>query len=136
MKTFIIAILVMVIMLSGFGAYIHYLTNTTGELTSVINSVSNLAKDEDWGACNQRVDNLMEIWNRHEKILCSFTDHGDLDTIKTSMNELKESARYEDSQETVMYASVLLVLIDRLTENEMPTLENILQTYTETCLKA
>lgn len=136
MKTFIIAILVMVIMLSGFGAYIHYLTNTTGELTSIINSVSNLAKDEDWGACNQRVDNLMEIWNRHEKILCSFTDHGDLDTIKTSMNELKESARYEDAQETVMYASVLLVLIDRLTENEMPTLENILQTYTETSLKA
>lgn len=136
MKTFIASILVMVLMLTGFGIYIYYLTNTTEELVALINTISDLAKDENWEDCNSKVDNLMELWNRHEKVLCSFTDHGDLDEVKRSMNELKESARYNDSQDTVMYSSVLLVLIDRLTENELPTLENILKTNTQIYLRA
>lgn len=131
MKTFIASILVMVLMLTGFGVYIYYLTDITGELVSLINTVSDLAKEENWEECNDKVDNLMELWDRHEKVLCSFTDHGDLDEVKRSMNELKESARYNDPQDTVMYSSVLLVLIDRLTENELPTLENILKTNTQ-----
>ena len=136
MKTFIASILVMVLMLTGFGIYIYYLTNTAEELVALINTISDLAKDENWEDCNSKVDNLMELWNRHEKVLCAFTDHGDLDEVKRSMNDLKESARYNDSQDTVMYSSVLLVLIDRLTENELPTLENILKTNTQIYLRA
>ena len=136
MKTFIASILVMVLMLTGFGVYIYYLTDTTEELVTLVNNVSDLAKDEKWEECNGKVDNLMELWDRHEKILCAFTDHGDLDEVKRSMNELKESARFSDSQDTVMYSSVLLVLIDRLTENELPTLENILKTNTQFVFQA
>ena len=136
MKTFLVAIVVMFFMLTGFGIYIYYLTNVTEEMVNTIHYVSDLAKNEDWDECNEKVDSLMNTWNHCEKILCSFTDHGDLDEVKRSMNELKESAYYNDSQNTVMYSSVLLVLIDRLTENELPTLENILKTNTQIGMRA
>ena len=69
MKTFIASILVMVLMLTGFGVYIYYLTNTTGELVSLINTVSDLDKEENWEESNDKVDYLMELWDRHEKVL-------------------------------------------------------------------
>ena len=130
MKTFIISIIVALIMLTGFGFYIYYINNTTRELSDSVNEISFLAKENEWEKCNDKVNDLLDIWREHEKILCSFTDHGDLDEIKRALNELKESAYYKDKQETVTYSSVLIVLIERLTENEMPRLENVLKTNT------
>lgn len=126
MKTFIISIILSVLMLTGFGIYIFYLSNTTSELNSTVKNISELAKNEDWEECYKETEKLVNIWNKHEKILCSFTDHGDLDEVKRAVSELKESVLFEDGHHTVMSSSVLLVLIDRLTENEMPNIENIL----------
>ncbi len=130
MKTFIISMIVAVAMLSGFICYIGYINTTTGELTEIVKDVSYYAKENNWDKCNEKVNKLVNTWNSHEKILCSFTDHGDLDEIKRAIRELKESAYYKDTQNTVMYSSVLVVLIERLTENEMPKLENVLKTNT------
>ncbi len=126
MKTFIISILLAAVMLTGFGIYIFYLNRTTDELNLTVKNISELAKNEEWEECSEETEKLVKIWNKHEKILCSFTDHGDLDEVKKTVNELKESVFFEDGHHTVMSSSVLLVLIDRLTENEMPNLENIL----------
>lgn len=127
MKTFIAAISAMIIMLTGICLYIGYLTDITDEMIDVVKHISDFAKNESWNECNSKIDELINLWECNERILCSFTDHSDLDEVKRSMKELKESANYNDAQNTVMYSSVLLVLIDRLTENELPTPENILK---------
>lgn len=136
MKTFIVSMVVAAVMLSGFAIYIGYINTTTKELTEVVNDISHYAKEKNWDKCNEKVNELVSSWRNHEKILCSFTDHGDLDEIKRAISELKESAYYKDTQFTVMYSSVLVVLIERLTENEMPKLENVLKTNTEYILFA
>lgn len=136
MRTFIAALLVAALMLTGIGIYIGYLTKTTEELSNLVTEISEQAKQEKWEACKERIKTLTQQWEHHEKILCAFTDHGDLDEIRRTISEVDENARFEDSQNTAMYASVLLILIERLTENEYPTWENILKTYTRRKMQA
>ena len=102
MKTFIISIILSVLMLTGFGIYIFYLNNTTSELNSTVKNISELAKNEDWEECFKETEKLVNIWNKHEKILCSFTDHGDLDEVKRAVSELKESVLFEDEKGEIL----------------------------------
>lgn len=131
MKTFISGILVAMLMIAGIVLYTNYLSYTIAELTSLITAASDAAKDGDWQGSKYNIDAFIDLWNCKDDILCAFINHEDLDEIKQSMYELKESIQYNDEQETVKYSSVLIVLIDKLKENELPTLKNILKTNTQ-----
>ncbi len=126
MKTFIASIVVLVTMLLGICLYAIYLTNVVDEFMSSINQIQKTATEKKWDECNKNTEKLTEKWETHKKVLCFFTDHGDLDEVEKTLSELQTSVRFCNVSDSVMYSAMLHVLIERLVENEMPTLENIL----------
>ena len=126
MKTFLLAISVAAIVISGTCIYIHYLNKTTHEFDESAKRIEQFAKDKDWDACKKEVQNLQENWNQQNNILSAFTDHAELDEIKKTINELSECVLFRDFEETHLHTRELRILTDRMRENEYPTLENIL----------
>ena len=132
MKTFVAALAVLTTMLLGICLYSNYLTNFVEDITEDITQIQHTATDNRWDACKQKTKELTEKWESHKKALCFFTDHGDLDEVEKGLSELKTSTDFLDEADTIMYASKLYVLLDRLLKNEQPTLENILSVNTKT----
>ncbi len=130
MKTFITAIIVTLILLSGIFGYIVYLNSAADAFLSLTNDVAEHAEQKEWEACQKKTEQLEKIWKEKKDILCAFTDHGDLDKMEQTIYEMKESVRYRDEEETVRYAAVLISIIERLRDNESITWENILKIHT------
>ena len=131
MKTFIISIIFTLFMLLSFAGYIMYLDNITNDIEENINRISKEAKNNEWEKCKVSSKKLVEKCKKNETILCIFTDHGDLDEVKRAVMELDKSVEYEEEKDVITSSEVLLVLIDRLKENEFPKFENILKTDTK-----
>ena len=131
MKTFIASIVVLITMLFGIGLYAIYLTDVVDGFMGSINQIQKTATEKQWEKCNKNTDELTKKWKTHKKVLCYFTDHGDLDEIEKALSELQTSVRFCNPSDAVMYSAMLHVLMERLMENEMPTLENILMINTK-----
>lgn len=131
MKTFIASIVVLVTMLFGIGLYAIYLTNVVDEFMVSIHQIQKTATEKQWEECNKNADELAKKWETHKKMLCFFTDHGDLDEVEKTLSELQASVKFCNPSDAVMYSAMLHVLMQRLVDNEMPTLENILRINTK-----
>lgn len=131
MKTFIASIIVLVTMLFGICLYAFYLTNVVDEFKDSINQIQKTATEKQWEECNKNTEELTKKWESRKKVLCFFTDHGDLDEVEKVLRELQTSVRFCNPQDAVKYLAKLHVLMERLVENEMPTLENILRINTK-----
>lgn len=133
MKTFIASIVVLVTMLLGICLYAFYLTNVVDEFKGSINQIQKTATEKQWEECKKNTEELTKKWESRKKVLSFFTDHGDLDDVEKTLSELQTSVLFCNPSDAVMYSSMLHVLMERLVENEMPTLENILKINTKRC---
>ncbi len=131
MKTFFSAIIVLFIFLFGIRIYTDYLTNHVEEFMSYTEDITDAAKASKWTVCDQKINQLISAWQKCETVLSVFTDHKDLDDINRAINELKDSIEFQEQKDSVMYASVLHVLLERVLKNEQLSLENILKTNTQ-----
>jgi len=127
MKTFLIALLVLVILISGVSLYAVYLKNITSELSYILNDIFSLLEKEDWDKCDIKKDSLMEKWQKNESILAMFTDHEDVDKIKLSLGDLNEKISQKDKDEALISLSQIKIMLERFQKNESLTLENILK---------
>ncbi len=132
MKTFIASIVVLVTMLVGICLYAFHLTNVVGEFIDSINQIQKTATEKQWEECKKNMEELTKKWESRKKVLSFFTDHGDLDEVEKTLSELQTSVKFCNPSDAVMYSAMLHVLMERLIENEMPTLENILMINTKT----
>ena len=127
MKTFISALLVALVLLGGIGVYILYLDRAAEEFVVLTKEVATYSDAEDWVNCNKKMNDLEQTWKKKNKILRAFTDHDDLDKAEQTLFELKESVRFQNKENTARFSAVMLRFIERLTDNESPTWENILR---------
>ena len=132
MKTFIASIVVLVTMLLGICLYSYYLTNVVDELIYSAKQIQQTASEKHWPDCSKNIKELTEKWDEHKKVLSFFTDHGDLDEVEQTISELQTCIQFYNATDATMYSAKLNVLLERLIENEMLTLENILMINTET----
>ena len=126
MKTFLVAMLVLTILITGVLTYSSYLMKAEGELISNIDEISDCVNREDWNDADEKTKALIEKWKKHEAILAMFNDHEDLDEIRLSIGDLKESISYNDSEHTTKAITQFKILLERLRKNESLSLENIL----------
>jgi|GEM_PF-2801572 len=126
MKTFIVALVVLIALITGISFYSSYLNNTINQIEKDLDNLIKIAKEENWDECSKAVTNLIKKWDKHESILAMFNDHEDVDDVKLALGELKESVRHEDSEHTLKALTEAKTFIERLQKNETLTLENIL----------
>lgn len=127
MKTFISALLVAMILLSGIVAYIFFLNQTAEKFITLTKEVAAYADFEDWENSSKKMQELEHIWKQKNNILRAFTNHDDLDQAEQTLFELKESVKFQNKENTSRFSAVMLSFIERLTDNESPTWENILR---------
>ncbi len=126
MKTFIISLIVLAILMVGINIYSFYLEDTMNDIQESIDSISLLAYEKEWERCNNKVESLFGIWNKTEPVLAMFNDHEDVDNIKLSLTELKESVLHENYEHTFKAIEETKILLERLSKNENLWIENIL----------
>ncbi len=126
MKTFIISITVLLILLTGISIYSCYLGGTVKDIDKSIAQVSEFAYKRDWENCKKSTEKLVDIFDKNEAILAMFNDHEDVDNIKLSIAELKESVLHENFEHTFKALEETKILLERIEKNENLTLENIL----------
>ncbi len=126
MKTFIIALLVLVILICGILTYCSYLKIIENDLMTIINSVKAEVYRNNWEKSYQYYEELEDKWSKNEGILAMFNDHGELDEIELVLGDLKESISHQDSEHTLKAIAETKTLLERLRKNESLSLENIL----------
>lgn len=126
MKTFVISLVVLVILMIGINIYSSYLENTLNDIEESLNSVAELAYAKKWDGCKKETEKLVSIWSKNEPTLAMFNDHEDVDNVKLSIGELKESVFHENYEHTFKSLEVTKILLDRIKKNETLSLENIL----------
>lgn len=126
MKTFITSLVVLVALLIGINIYSFYLENTVKDIEDCIEEVSETALKREWEVCKEKAEKLVKVWSKNEPILAMFNDHEDVDNIKLSIGELKESVLHENYEHTFKTLAEAKILLDRIRKNETLSLENIL----------
>ena len=126
MKTFIVALLVLVILITGILTYCSYLRSVEDDLMMIIENISLEIHRNDWEKSKKNYELLDKKWDSSEKILAMFNDHGELDEIKLVIGDLKESISCENFEHTLKSITEIEILLERLRKNESLTLENIL----------
>ncbi len=126
MKTFVIALLVLAILLTGIFIYSVYIEKIDRNLTKIISSIEEYVSDENWDMSEKELKKLIDTWKKDEKILAMFNDHEDLDKIRLAIGELSESVHHKDDEHSQKALEDIKVLLERLVKNESFDLENIL----------
>lgn len=126
MKTFIIAIVVLLIIVTGGTCYKWYLNKVEEELSSMLDEISDMFQSEDWDKISNKTEEVSEKWEKNEAYLSMFNDHEDVDDIRLSISNLKESIRYQDKEHSQKAVEETKILLNRLRKNETLSLENIL----------
>lgn len=127
MKTFIIALLVLGVMMSGIVAYSLYIKDFEDNLMAVTDNISKKINEDDWENSYKEYKKLVKIWKENEIMLAMFNDHGDLDEIELEITDLNESIVYKDAEHSLKALDNIKVLLKRLAKNESFSIENILK---------
>lgn len=127
MKTFIIALLVLGVMISGIVGYSFYMKNFEEKLLKNVDDISIKINEEDWESSHNEYKKMDRFWNKNKKILAMFNDHGDLDDIELEIVDLNESIVHKDKQHSLKAVDNIKVLLKRLAKNESFSIENILK---------
>ncbi len=135
MKTFVVCLILMVCMLSGTVLYINYLTSITDSMNKIVDTIKRSSEKNEWELSMKEAEQLVKLWDKNEKFLSAFTDHGDLDEVKTTIYELQEKVKEKKKDDVLLSVTDLNIFIERLVKNEIPNLENILR-HTQGVLKA
>lgn len=126
MKTFIVALLVLAILLTGIFIYSWYIEKIDHNLTKIISDLEEHISNENWDMSEEELKKLIYTWENNEKILAMFNDHEDLDKIRLAISQLSESIHHEEDEHSQIAIEEIKVLLERLVKNESFDLENIL----------
>ena len=126
MKTFLISLLALFCLIGGILTYSAYLTRTEKGIVKEISEISDCVYNQKWKDAENKTRKLIENWEKTEKILSMFNDHGDLDEITLAISDMKESVSNQDEEHSYKAIAEIKILLERLKKNEEFSIENVL----------
>jgi len=115
------------ILISGIYIYSGYIKNIEQEFAKIIDEISDSIIKNHWDEANKKNEKLNALWDKCEKKLAMFNDHGDLDEIELEIADLNKSIFYTDAEHAQKAVEKITILFKRLVKNESFSLENILK---------
>ena len=128
MKTFMIAIVIFLVMLIGTGIYINWIDSVSEEFAGRSAAMHDVAENENWPACKQKMAEFFCEWNRIYPRLEFFIHHKEIDTINNLLYELDGYIKVHDRDGFLVRNGVLQNLLLLLPVGERLNWENILCT--------
>lgn len=102
------------------------LVSFTGELTDLLSQAGVQAGTEDWAGADELTRRAQDQWTAREDYLHIMLRHGDTDEIDTGFQEVLAYLECRDVEEYAAANARLMARLDRLSEAERLTLNNVL----------
>ena len=126
MKSFIIAIIIATIMITGSITYTINIEKISDELSSHNERVIKLIEDENFDAAME-IAEFMDKYIDDKKIMLAATgDHEDIDKMEIYLSELTEYIKGNHKSDALAHAKALKTLFEHLPKNYRLKPENIL----------
>ncbi len=126
MKSFVCAMLIFCIVITGSVIYLKILGRDMEEICQCISELEDYAKKEDWNQCKDSAHELKSRWDGTKKWLMAVIDHREIDLIQEAICEVTGYCDAKDKDEILVKTGVLEMLFRHIPENEEVSLINIL----------
>ena len=126
MKSFISAMLLFALMVTGAGLYTKHLEKTLYDFQLQVKTLEASIHKDDWQQSKKQFANLEHEWDEKQTWMKVFIDHRDIEEIETVICEIRGYLAYENAEDALVKTAVLSALFIHLPESESITLNNIL----------
>ena len=126
MKSFICAMLIFLIVITGSVIYLRTLDRDVETICQCISKLEEYAEKEDWQKCKEAAGELQSRWNKTKKWLMTIIDHREIDLIQEVLYEVTGYCDAKNQDEILVKTGVLEMMFRHIQENEDVSLINIL----------
>ena len=126
MKTFVVAIIILIIMVTGSYIYVCWLDSTVVKLNESLQAMDAYVFAKDWTSCGMTMEEVNNQWKKAFPMLSYFMYHFDLDTINQTINEINRCIEIQNGDMFLIRNKKLQELLKQLTAAEELCIENIL----------
>lgn len=95
-------------------------------LTELIDKAESAISQGDSQQAAQYSAEIVELWNSHYRVLCTYISHEKLELIDQSIATLQTNLRFKEYNQFCTELDRASAQLAHLRDTEMPTLENIL----------
>lgn len=126
MKSFIFAILILVLIIVGTSYYSYALENAVERLERQLTEAETYIEASDWENGRKTLSGLSEDWLKTQSWLKAIINHKAIDQVDQTICEVLGYAQFENEEETLVKTSVLRMILQNIPLNESVSLVNIL----------
>ncbi len=126
MKSFIAAGIAALFLIVGAVGYAIYVDNTADILREEISDAEKALMDKDFEGAREYIKILDETLEQRKTMLCAIVDHKEIYEIKRSIAELSAFLDDSDDAESLAHCREIAAIVNRISENTMPYIFNIL----------
>ncbi len=126
MKSFIFAILILVLIIVGTSYYSYALENVVERLERQLTEAETYIEASDWENGRKTLSGLSEDWLKTQNWLKAIINHKAIDQVDQTICEVLGYAQFENEEETLVKTSVLRMILQNIPLNESVSLVNIL----------
>lgn len=126
MKSFIFAILILVLIIVGTSYYSYSLENAVERLERQLTEAETYIEASDWENGRKTLSGLSEDWLKTQSWLKAIINHKAIDQVDQTICEVLGYAQFENEEETLVKTSVLRMILQNIPLNESVSLVNIL----------
>ena len=125
MKAFIGAIILLILLLIGTACYSGALHAAVDALDAQLSVLETEADALTTDQCLTLLKKFNDEWTKTEAWIKGFIDHRNLDTLNNTRSELESYVKLGNREEILVKTAALRVLLKRIPESEILSLENI-----------
>lgn len=126
MKSFKLAIVLLILIIAGSIVYIYSLNNASNILVSEISNLEDSVKSSNWDSAEKQVDTLQNKWNKTEKWMSTLIDHQEIDSIQLTLAKLTQYVHEKETTDIMAESASLKLLIKHIPGKEKVDLTNLL----------
>lgn len=124
-KTFICALLILLILVGGFVTNYYILKNKSLILIDKLETLKTHIDTNDEKKISDSYLDFVHQWKKHNKYMLVFSNHTDPDGISLSLIRTKEKLAAKDYARAKEEIEIILASLSSIPRTEIPYLENI-----------
>lgn len=125
MKTIWIAIILLIVVLTGSAALFAYTTILHNSLQEGLLRLQQLVEQEEWEKAGEEVEKLQSIWARADASWTPIMDHRQVDRVDESFTRVFRLVDLKKKEDLLLEITVSRRQLLRLKDTEVPNLRNV-----------
>lgn len=125
MKSFIAAIVILAIMISGFWANYYYLDNVVKKMCRSLDELKDFVRESNWEDAKDEYRKVSKSWDDVSYFMLMLSNHTDTNKIAECMIKIREAITYENEEDAVPEIEFCKMLALDMLRKEQLTFVNV-----------